>query len=130
MNAIEKLKAEARGKRDQAIRLAKLDYQLTMKSIREAEKLLKKRPRRSLRRCFKPPTPDNGELAGYTAIAAAEVVLAELGPLSLYEIAAEIQGRGCRAEDDPRRLVENLRASFRYHGERFGRGEDGRWCLV
>ncbi|MEN1682026.1 MAG: hypothetical protein AAGJ46_20795, partial [Planctomycetota bacterium] len=87
-------------------------------------------PKSRLRRCFKPAPGASGELEGYTAVAAAEVVLAERGPLSLIELAAEVQARGCRAGDDPRRLVENLRGSLRYHAGRFVLDEDGRWCVA
>ena len=130
MNAIEKLRAEAREKRDAAIRTAKLDYKLTLAAIREAEKRLRlPYARRQLRKVFIPKTADDGPLAGYTSVAAAEIVLAELGPLTLPEIAAEIQARGCKPGHCPRKLIEGLRASFRYHEGRFVRGEDGRWAV-
>lgn len=130
MDAIEKLKAEARAKRDAAIKTAKLDYRTTLALIAKTKRQLERQPKSRLRRCFKPAPGASGELEGYTAVAAAEVVLAERGPLTLVEIAAEIQARGCRSGDDPRTLVENLRGSLKYHQGRFERGEDGRWQLV
>ena len=123
MDAIEKLKFEARQKRDRAIKQAKADYSATLKAIRiAARKLRGPQTQSRVRR------PESDEFDQMSAVAAAEVVLRERGPLTLYELAAEIQARGCRSGDDPRKLVENLRASMRYHVERFVRGEDGRWA--
>ena len=102
MNAIEKLKVEAREKRDAAIKTAKLEYRITMQLIRDtAKKLRGQQYKTRLYRPIRPRNPEDGPLAGYTAVAAAEVVLQERGPLTLIEIAAEIQARGCRPGDSP-----------------------------
>jgi hypothetical protein len=65
-----------------------------------------------------------------TAIAAAEAVLRERGPLTLVEIAVELQILGCRTQDTPRQIMRSLRESFRYHKDKFKQDADKRWSVV
>ena len=122
-DAIEKLKADARKKRDQVIRQAKDEYSATLKALRLVKRKLRAPTQRLHQKAI------TGDLTGLSSMAAAEAVLTELGPLSLEELAAQIQARGCRSGDEPRKLIENLRNGFKYHAKRgrFVRGEDGRW---
>jgi len=121
MTPIDKLKAAALARRDKIIGDARAEYRETMRQLRTIDRRLKRpaRPRRLLR--------TEGQL---TAVAAAEIVLRERGPLTLVEIAMAVQAMGVRAGDDPQVLLNNLRASFRYHEGRFVRGKDGRWNSI
>ncbi len=125
MDAIEKLRFEAREKRDRAIKQAKAEYSDALKAIRSVKRKLRgTQPQTRVRR------PESSEFSAMSAVAAAEVVLRERGPLTLVEIAAEVQARGCRAADEPRKLINNLRASLKYHATRFELGKDGRWVSL
>ena len=65
-----------------------------------------------------------------TARKAAEAVLRERGPLTLVEIAVEIQALGCRTLETPRQIVRAIREAFQYHADEFWQDADKRWSVV
>jgi hypothetical protein len=109
MDAIDRLKAQALARRDAAVRAAELDYAHALKEIRAvARRIARDSPRPRSQKRFKRGS----------AVALAEAILRERGPLTLLELAVAVQEAGFRAAN-PRALVSNLRAAMRYHGTRF-----------
>lgn len=80
--------------------------------------------RRRIRRADDKPFSD------LTAIQAAERVLLDGIPLRLTELTLEVQRRGCRPGDDPRKLAHSIENSMLYHGLRFKRDKAGRWTVA
>ena len=132
MDAYDHLRKLARQKRDRAIQAARAEYHQTLLSINtlRARVTQKRLPRATALRIARSLRTDDLPFSELTTIAAAERVLRERGPLRIVEIAVEVQERGHRAGDDPRRLVPAIRAAFRYHQEKFRKGKDGRWGLA
>lgn len=128
MDAYDQLRAKAAEKRDAAIKKARTEYG---EAIRQIAKL----KRRFAVRTPKPPKyrtvrPSKGRpYRGLTTVQAAERILAEGMPLTLVELTLEVQARGCRSEDDPRRVANALKTALRYHPERFRLGDDDRWAV-
>ena len=125
MDAFEKLKAEATAKRDRAIARAKREYSETLATLRDVKYKLRRKP---TKRNLAPQLVSN-DFSGVSMVVAAEAILRERGPLTLLEIVAEAQARGCKREGDPRQLRELLRSGLKYHSTRFVRLEDGKWRL-
>jgi hypothetical protein len=65
-----------------------------------------------------------------TALEAADRVLTEGVPLTLAELTLEVQRRGCRAKDDPRRLHKAIASAFHYHKHRFVRDGTLKWTAI
>lgn len=60
---------------------------------------------------------------------AVSVVLRD-SAMTLTELTLEVQRRGCRKDDDPRRVAHAIRAAMLYHRQRFKRDKAGRWSTV
>lgn len=129
MDAYEELRRKAAEKRDTIIKRARAEYRETIGRIAAVARSV------APPRAAPPPqkrvvAPSKGKAFLYlTPIQAAEIVLREGKTLTLAELTVEIQSRGCRKNDDPRRLSNTLRGCLIYHSGRFVRGEDGRWGL-
>ncbi len=132
MDGIKLLIAEARAKRDQAMREARHQYMLAIREIRAVDRKLRSADTRRRVRIFKHFNTTGGDttLGEATAIQAAEVVLREGKPLTLVELTIEIMNRGCRASDDPKAVANAVRGSLFYHKGRFCRDGDGRWWVL
>ncbi|MEQ8848107.1 hypothetical protein [Botrimarina sp.] len=112
MELIDRLKAQAKARRDAAIRAAELDYAHAKKEIRAVE-------RRLLREC--PQARAKKPLRAESSIAIAERILAERGPLTLLELAVAVADAGYVSKRGPASLKGTLRVSMLRHRERF-------WC--
>ena len=132
MDAYAHLRVLARQKRDRAIQAARAECHQTLLAINalSARVTQKRLPRATAIRLVRSLRTDDLQFSELTTIAAAERVLMERGPLRIAEIVVEVQERGHRAGDDPRRLVPAIRAAFRYHSEKFRKGKDGRWGVT
>jgi flagellar biosynthesis/type III secretory pathway protein FliH len=126
MDDVQRLILQARQKRDKAIAKARREYARTYKELRSIGRRLGMTRRQQ--QCY--AIKENDSLAGMTVVGAAEAVLRERPALTLPELAIEIQRRGCRSEDDSRRVLNVIRNAFRYHSERFSRDYRGRWSVV
>jgi hypothetical protein len=126
MNAFEQLRQQARTKRDKAIEAARTEYVDTLCEISKLVRTLHRKNTKTRRY----RVADYQSFSDMTAIRAAEVVLLEGKPLTIVEIVLEVQGRGCRTGDDPRRVANAILSSLYYHRNRFRRDEKGRWSLV
>ena len=133
MNPIEQLRADARAKRDQTIRKARLDYRLAMRDIRAVERKLRHdgtiKPRYTAFR-RQPVKCRNHSCRSLTVTAAAELILREGKPLTYVELTLEIQRRGCRTNDDPMAVLCSIKSAFRYHRDKFKRDGESRWSLI
>ena len=49
--------------------------------------------------------------------------------MSLAELTIEVQQRGCRSLDDPRKVAETIRNAL-YRDDLFRKDDNGRWSLV
>lgn len=133
MDTYELLRMKARERRDRIIKAARADYRRALKQI---DKLLRALDDPADQCHRKVPTlqfksaDESNALRHFTAIAAAEAVLNECGPMTLVELAVELQMRGCRTQDTPRQITRSLRESFRYHADRFRCDADKRWSVV
>jgi hypothetical protein len=129
MNPIQQLIADARTKRDSAITKARMDYRATMREIKSLQHRLRatkeKKPRYVKPRKADPKSP----YFNMTTIQAAELVLREGKPLTLVELVVEVQERGCRMADDPRRVMRAIQGSLKYHSDRFRQDCEGRWSI-
>lgn len=129
MNTLEKLVEEARQRRDKAIANAHKRYKKRLEVInRKSRPVNLVSPKRRKRFPQRRLGPD-GDYSKMYAIEAGEHVLRELGPMTLVELTIEVQRRGCRPGDAPRKLEHNLRVGLIYHSERFSRDREGRWGL-
>lgn len=114
MTTIDRLKAQAKARRDAAIRSAERDYAHALKEIRAVE--------RRLRRDSPRPKPEKRLKTG-SAVELAERILAERGPLTRLELAVAVQAAGFVSKGGPQGVVGALRSGMRYHPGRF-------WCEV
>ena len=132
MDAYSQLRKLARQKRDRAILAARDECRQTLAEINALAKRVtqKRTPRTTALALLRSLSDDDTPFCELTTIAAAERVLRERGPLRITEIVVEVQERGHRAGDDPRRLVPAIRAAFRYHSEKIRKGLDGRWATL
>lgn len=128
MNPYSLLLDEARRKRDDAIARARAEYRQAVIEIDRLGRKLngtgrKNRYTASLR-------GDGSTFSSMTTTRAAEEVLRACGPMTITEIALEVQRRGCRATEPPRTVAHTIRSALAYHSERFVRGDDGKWAVV
>lgn len=132
MNPIQKLRQDALEKRDKAIKKARTDYRVAMRELKSIERLLRaedaKKPRYHFNK-IKGFESDDTSLRTMTVAMAAETVLREGKPMTLVDLTMEVQRRGCRTIDDPRAVLHAIRASFRYHRDKFVRNGEGRWAI-
>jgi hypothetical protein len=125
-NAFTILRRQAREKRDAAIARAKAEYRHSIIEIDRMARVMGA-PRRRRGRYM----PGDGlSYPTMSTIRAAEMVLLEGKPLTLAELTLEVQHRGCRAGDDPRRVANAIRGAFSYQHEKFSRDKAGRWSVV
>ena len=131
MSPIEQLRKAAREKRDADIQRAKNEYRATMRELSSmARRLGKPGPRKPRRQPTEPkPAPKDGDFSRLTVARAAELILLEGTPMTLVELAIEVQRRGCREGDDPRAVANAVRGAFQYHKDRFTRDAAGKWSL-
>ncbi len=127
MDALDQLRAAARDRRDEAMQHAQDQYQQTIRTLKSVERRLRKPRRRKPRYNGVNKGEDFSKL---TTKRAAELVLCELGPLSLGELVIEVQRRGCRPHDEPRIVGHAINSSLSYHKGRFSRDGEGRWAVV
>jgi len=120
MEAINRLKAQAKARRDAAVERAEQDYYHALREIRVVERrLARDSPRPRSQKRFK---------AG-SAVAVAEAVLRKRGPLTLIELAVAVREQGYRRGASDRRLIENLRSGMSYHRTRFQRVDEA-WVAL
>jgi len=131
MNAYQLLYAKAREKHTAAIDKANEEYH---RGLVEIDRLLASmgvsRPPRPRYTAPHSAVADGDSLAGMTTYKAAEHVLRENQPLTMVELTIEVQRRGCRTDDDPRKVAHCIRGSFFYHRGEFRRDGEGRWWVL
>jgi hypothetical protein len=131
MEAYSTLIAQARKKRDQAIREARDAYHRDVQAIRRVCRTLGERIP-----TFRRPVSERRLLgkgrpfAKLTIVAASERVLMDGKPRTPIEIVVELQKRGYDTGDSPRRIVRAMKAAFQYHPDRFKRDGEGRWFVM
>ena len=132
MDVYKTLRREARAKRDNAINAARERYGDTIVQIDTLQAMMGHRvvkgaplSDRQVRHA-----DDDAPFSALTLLEAAERVLLEGRPLRMTELTIELQRRGCRAGDNPRKLAIAIRSAFYYHKGRFVRGRDGRWGVA
>jgi hypothetical protein len=130
MDTYEELRRKAAEKRDVAIKRARAEYRETIGRIAAVARAVAP-PRTAPPQEKRAVAPPKGKAYLYlTPIQAAEIVLREGKALTLAELTVEIQSRGCRANDNPRRVANTLRGCLIYHRARFTLGDDGRWAIL
>jgi hypothetical protein len=131
MDIYQTLKSHARQRRDREIEAARQRYNDALNTIC---KLQYGNGHRSLDPQFYNRGvryfADDVPLAKLTLIAAAERVLREGKPLRIAELVIELQDRGFRADENPRRLGVSIRSSLTYHRARFVKDRLHRWSVV
>jgi hypothetical protein len=130
MTPYHELRRLAREKRDKAFQTAREEYAATMSSIAALSRSLSGQNHlvtpidsRTIRGVDKP-------FSQLSLTAAAERVLRETGPLRIAELTLEVQQRGCRHDQDPRKVVHAIRSALTYHRGRFSKDEQGRWTVA
>jgi hypothetical protein len=123
MDGIDLLKRDALLKRNAAILKAKRDYHNELKAIKAFGRTLgvclHGRPRKVV------VTED----ASLKATTVAKQILLEGHRMTLPELTAEAQRRGCRSADDPRVVAHAINTGLHRYKRHFKRDEKGRWCL-
>lgn len=120
---------QALAKLNKAIREARAEYKATMREIRKLQVRITSEGRK--RKPGSRALAVRGELPFHKlTIAEAITVLLQDSQLSITELTVEIQARGIRSDDDPRRVAHAVRAALLYHRDRFKRDRKGRWGVV
>jgi sRNA-binding protein len=129
MNVYAELRAHARAKWKRARNAAREEYNRDLAEINKLAKSLVGRPRKrphSTRSLRASGGVDFSELYVSEAVA---VVLSD-SAMTLTELTLEIQRRGCRGQDDPRKVAHAIRAAMLYHRAKYKRDKAGRWSAV
>ena len=126
MSIFNELRSQAKAKRNRAMRAVRDEYNRDLREITKlANKLVgcpRKRPHSTRAVRARGDVPFC-ELYISEAIS---VVLRD-SAMTLTELTLEIQQRGCRQHDDPRKVMHAVRGSLLYHRERYKRDKAGRW---
>jgi len=133
MDAYKSLRRQAQEKRDYAIRAARAEYAQALREIARLARIMRVANHRLppvQDRKVRYSDSDGKPFSGKTLVVAVETVLRDSGPLRLTELTLEVQRRGCRAGDDPRRVAHAIRSAFTYHRARFRRDKAGRWAVA
>jgi hypothetical protein len=131
MNAYDTLRQHARDERDRAIAAARDHYADTLDQIGRLQARNGKRFDSSTYVDTEIRRDDAGApFSELTLTEAAERILRDNEPMRLTQLILEIQQRGCRRGDNPRRIASSLRSAFRYHKNRFILDRQHRWRLV
>jgi hypothetical protein len=132
MDAIDLLKRQAVTKRDKAILDARREYRTAIQEIRALARRLgiERRGRRRQAGYDRLIAGGDDSCHGMTVVASAELILLEGRPLTMIELAIEVQRRGCRSRDDSRAVAKAIRNGFAYHRKRFRRDRNGRWSVI
>lgn len=118
------LKRQARAKRDLAIAKANGDYQASLIAI---DRLGRKLNKTNSKTRYTAAVHSGSDFSKITSARAAQLVLEELGPLTVPEIVIEAQARGFRTADPPKKVANAIRGAMKAHGDKFVVGELGRW---
>ena len=128
MNVYQQLRVEAKAKRDRALRTVRDEYNRDLIEISKLANKLVGRPRkrphstRAIRASGKVPF---SELYVSEAVA----VLLKNSAMTLTELTLEIQRRGNRPNDDPRKVAHAIRATLLYQRAKYKRDKAGRWTV-
>jgi hypothetical protein len=119
MDAITTLRQQALAKRNARILAAKREYHAALMEIKAlARKLgINQRGR-----------PNKGDESGLRAATVAKDILSD-GPMTIAELTIEVQQRGCRSLDDPRKVADTIRNAL-YRDDRFRKDDKGRWATI
>lgn len=120
MDDLKQLLNAAKARRNATIQQAREHYAQTVRALQKAAR----RPTPPRKRYYRP----DGDLSKLNTRQAAEVVLRELGPLTLVEITIEVMKRGCRSGKNPRVVSNAIFCALTYHKKRgrFFRDGEGR----
>jgi hypothetical protein len=126
MNVYGELREHARLKWKRAKIAAREEYKRDLLEINKLAKALVGHPRKrphSTRAIRASGIVQFSELYISEAVA---VVLRD-SAMTLTELTLEIQRRGCRENDDPRKVAHAIRAVMLYHRAKYKRDKSGRW---
>src|SRR5437762_1085724 len=126
MSIYDELRAEAKAKRNQAMRAVRDEYNRDLKEISKLAGKLVGRPRKrphSTRAIRARGDVPFSELY----IAEAVAVVLRDSAITLTELTLEIQRRGCREHDDPRKVAHAIRAAMLFPRANYKRYKAGRW---
>ncbi len=129
MDIYESLRRQAKQNRDRTIAAAHQRYRQAIQNINGLHKLLG----RSFTGGYAKDivrSPEGTPFGKLTALEAAERVLVECGPMKIDQLTLEVQRRGCRRNDDPRKVHGAIKSAFHYHKDRFVRDEALRWAVI
>ena len=124
MNVYSELREHARLKWKRARIAAREEYKRDLAEINKLAKSLVGRPRK------RPHSTRAIRAAGQVQfselyISEAVAVILRDSPMTLTELTLEVQRRGCRENDDPRKVAHAIRATMLYHRAQYKRDKSG-----
>jgi hypothetical protein len=129
MDIYEQLRRMAKKNYNEAIESANERYRLAINNINMLHGLMdigtKNLPAKRFRR-----SPPGTPFAKLKTLEAAEAVLIECGPLTMAALTIQVQQRGHRSSDDPRKVLGAIKSAFQFHKDRFVRDAGLHWIVI